>query len=73
MRCSHRGCSWRSIAPSTTAAAEQYADHLVTAHATTVDADIPDGMVQIKLGSEGDWVTTTPEEAFEIHERLHPE
>jgi hypothetical protein len=70
-RCSHPGCSWQAIAPSTDAAFEQYAEHLVDAHSRTVDVDIPDGMVQIKLREEGEWITTTFEEARKLHDTVH--
>ncbi|UVE49623.1 DUF1059 domain-containing protein [Haloferax larsenii] len=70
-RCSHPGCSWQAIAPSADAAMAQYAEHLVEAHAKTVEADIPDGMVQIKLQEDGEWITTTFEEARELHDSFH--
>ncbi|WP_049907593.1 DUF1059 domain-containing protein [Haloferax elongans] len=70
-RCSHPGCSWQAIAPSSDAAMAQYAEHLVEAHAKTVEADIPDGMVQIKLQEDGEWITTTFEEARELHDSFH--
>ena len=68
LRCSHPGCPWQAIAPSRDAAMDQYAAHLVDEHRETVDADIPDGMVQIKLAEDENWVTTTVEEARELHE-----
>lgn len=71
LRCSHPGCAWQAIAPSAEAASEQYAEHLVTEHAKTVDVDIPDGMVQVKLEADGEWITTTPEEARELHDAAH--
>ena len=70
-RCSHPGCSWQSIAPSPDAAVEQYAEHLVAAHSRSVDADVPDGMVQVRFRPEGEWVTTTFEEAQELHDAVH--
>ncbi|WP_396612722.1 DUF1059 domain-containing protein [Haloferax sp. S1W] len=70
-RCSHPGCSWQAIAPSDDAALEQYAEHLVNAHAKTVEADIPDGMVQIKLREDDEWITTTFEEARDLHDSFH--
>ncbi|MFB6107500.1 MAG: hypothetical protein ABEJ82_01505 [Haloplanus sp.] len=73
MRCSHPDCSWRAIAPSDRAAWTQYAEHLVTEHARTVDADIPEGMVQIKLDGADEWVTATVEEARELHDAVHEE
>jgi len=73
IRCSHPGCPWQAIAPSTAAARAQYAEHLVAEHATDVDADIPEGMVQVKLHEDGEWITTTIEEARALHEAAHDE
>ncbi|WP_416839625.1 hypothetical protein [Haloferax sp. DFSO52] len=67
-RCSHPGCSWQSIAPSGDAALEQFAEHLVESHSKTVDVDIPEGMVQIRLHEDDEWVTTTFEEAQKLHD-----
>ena len=71
VRCSHDDCHWRSIAPSATAAWGRYAEHLVEEHATAVDVDIPEGMVQVKLEGDGEWITTTPEHAHALHELVH--
>lgn len=71
VQCSYSGCSWRAIAPSEEAAWEQYAEHIVDEHARTVEAEIPEGKVQIKLESEGEWITTTMEEARKLHEAVH--
>ena len=71
IECSHHGCSWRAIAPATEAAWGQYADHLLADHSKTVEADIPEGMVQVKLGAEADWVTVSLEEAGELHAAAH--
>lgn len=71
VECSYAGCSWQSIAPSAAAAREQYAEHIVDEHARTVDAEIPEGMVQVKLESEGEWITTTIEEARKLHDAVH--
>lgn len=71
VRCSHPGCSWRSIAPSEDAAWTQYAEHLVEEHARAVDAEVPDGMVQIKRDDESEWMTVTFDEARNIHDALH--
>lgn len=73
VRCSHPGCSWQSIAPSDDAAWTQYAEHLVEEHARAVDAEIPDGMVQVKRQEDGEWLTVTFDEAMSIHEALHDE
>jgi predicted small metal-binding protein len=71
VHCSHPGCSWQAIAPSENAAWTQYAEHLVEEHAETVDVDVPDGMVQVKLRADGEWITATPEEARELHDAVH--
>lgn len=70
-RCERAGCGWQAIAPSEAVAAEQYARHLVEAHASEVDADVPEGMVQVRAGGSDDWVTMTPDEAREFHAALH--
>lgn len=67
-RCTHPGCSWQAFAPTEDAALAQYAEHLVEAHSKTVDVDIPDGMVQIRLQEGGEWITTTFEEARQLHD-----
>ncbi|MFC6865117.1 hypothetical protein ACFQGE_16840 [Halomicroarcula sp. GCM10025817] len=71
LRCSHEGCAWRAIAPSEAAARAQLADHVATEHATTVDADIPDGKVQVRLDGDDEWQTVTLEEAHELHRDVH--
>lgn len=71
VRCSYSDCSWQAIAPSDAAAWEQYAEHIVDEHARTVDADIPEGMVQVKLEQGGEWITTTPDEARKLHDAIH--
>lgn len=71
IRCSYDGCRWQSIAPSEEAAQEQYATHLVEAHTTEVDAEIPDGMVQVKMDAADDWRTMTPEQAAAFHRAVH--
>lgn len=71
MRCHRPGCSWEAIAPSRAAAREQYAEHLVEAHATTVEADVPEGMVQVKSGDADEWTTVTVEEARRLHGEHH--
>lgn len=71
LRCSHPDCGWQAIAPSEAAAWDQYGRHLVDAHARTVDADIPEGMVQIKLQEDDEWITATVEEAQRLHDSVH--
>lgn len=71
VRCSHPDCSWRPIAPSENAAWSQYATHLVEEHARRVDADIPNGMVQVKLAEDGEWMTVTVEQARRLHDVVH--
>ncbi|MDG5775310.1 hypothetical protein VB773_10515 [Haloarculaceae archaeon H-GB2-1] len=69
--CRQPGCGWQAIAPSESAAREQYLAHLLDEHTTDVDADVPEGMVQVKLDAEADWVTVTVAEAKRLHERNH--
>lgn len=71
VQCSYDDCSWRAIAPSEDAGMLQYAEHIINEHGRTVDEEIPDGMVQVKLEREGDWITTTVEEAHELHDAIH--
>ena len=71
IRCDRDGCGWRAIAPTESAAREQFATHLVSEHASTVDADIPDGMVQVRIGEDDEWQTVTPAEAKLLHDRSH--
>ncbi|MFC7134157.1 MULTISPECIES: hypothetical protein [Salinibaculum] len=71
VRCTRDGCGWESIAPSESAAQAQYADHLVTEHARRVDADIPEGMVQVRLDEGDEWRTMTVEQATAFHEAVH--
>jgi|GEM_PF-4686330 len=70
-RCTRPGCRWQAIAPTEQAAREQYVDHLLDEHVTEVEADIPEGMVQIKLGADEEWRTVTPEEAHQLHQDHH--
>lgn len=71
VRCAYDGCGWRAIAPSETAAEEQYAEHIVTDHAEEVDAEIPDGMVQVRNGEDAEWRTMTLEQALAFHDAVH--
>jgi hypothetical protein len=52
------------------AAEEALAEHVVREHATEVDADVPEGMVQVRVG-DGEWRTMTPAAARAYHESLH--
>jgi predicted small metal-binding protein len=70
-RCPTPGCGWRAIAPSEAAAREQYAEHLIAAHAEPVEADIPEGMVQVRVGEDDEWRTMTFEQATAFHEAVH--
>lgn len=71
VRCPRTGCRWQSIAPSEEAARTQYAKHLVAEHTTEVDAEIPDGMVEVRLGEDDEWRLMTVEEAKALHEDHH--
>lgn len=73
LQCSHPGCGWQAVAPSKRAAWDTYAEHLVTEHARGVEATIPEGMVQVKLGADSEWTTVSTEEARELHEGLNGE
>lgn len=67
LRCYHPGCRWQSIAPSLPAAREQYVEHLVDEHVREVDAEVPEGMVQVRFGEDDEWRTVTREEARRLH------
>lgn len=54
--CPHPDCAWIPIAPSREAAREQYAAHIVSAHAREVDVDLPPGTVQV-TDDDGEWTT----------------
>lgn len=69
--CNRPGCGWRAIAPSAAAAVKQYARHVLEAHSTEVEADVPEGMVQVRSGEDDEWTTMTVEEAREFHAGLH--
>lgn len=71
VRCTHPGCGWQSIAPSEAIAREQFADHLVEAHAREVDADVPDGKVQVRIDEDDEWRTMTFEQAKAFHEAVN--
>jgi predicted small metal-binding protein len=71
VRCTHADCGWQSIAPSEAAAQRQYADHLVDVHAETVDREIPDGLVEVRLGEDDEWRTMTFEQAQAFHDAVH--
>jgi hypothetical protein len=65
-QCSRPNCGWQTFAPSPQVAREQYLTHLVEAHTQDVDADVPEGMVQVHVGDD-EWVTVSPDEATELH------
>ena len=71
LQCPHTGCRWHAIAPSKNVALRRYAEHIVDEHSTAVDADVPEGMVQVRLRRDGPWITTTRERARELHDALH--
>lgn len=66
MRCRHDDCGWHAIAPSDPAARKQYAEHIVAEHAHEVDADVPEGMVEVHV--DGEWHTVTPAAAKVLHD-----
>lgn len=67
-QCSRPGCRWQALAPSSAAEREQYLDHLVDAHTQEVDAEVPEGMVQVHVGDD-EWVTVSLDEANELHRK----
>ena len=71
VHCTHDDCGWHAIAPSPAAAKRQYATHLVEEHASEVDADIPDGKVQVRIDEDDEWRTMTFEQAKTFHEAVN--
>lgn len=71
MRCSRSDCGWEAIAPSEDAARDRYVEHLLEEHTTTVEDEIPDGMVRVKACDADEWTTVTVEEARRLHEEFH--
>lgn len=71
VRCSYEACPWQSIAPSDSAAQKQLAKHVVERHGVQVDADVPDGKVQVRFADDGEWQTVTAAEAKRLHEERH--
>lgn len=63
--CERADCGWQSIAPSEEAAFEQYVDHLLDEHTRVVEADVPEGTVQVRVGDE--WRTVARAEARQLH------
>lgn len=61
LACPEADCGWRALAPSRRAALSQLAEHLVDEHGTVVDADVPEGEVQVRR--DGEWRTLPVEEA----------
>lgn len=64
-------CGWQAIAPSEEAAERQLEAHFIDVHTEEVDAEIPPGMVQVRLGGDDEWVTMTFEEAMAYHQSRH--
>jgi hypothetical protein len=64
VRCEQEDCGWVAIAPSERAAWRQYEEHVLDEHVESVDADVPDGHVQVRT-DDGEWKTLTIEEAEE--------
>ncbi|KZN26361.1 hypothetical protein A4G99_21400 [Haladaptatus sp. R4] len=67
IRCSQADCGWVAIAPSERAALNQYEAHLLETHVETVEAEIPDGYVQVRT-EDGEWKTMRAEDAREFHD-----
>lgn len=70
-QCPLPDCGWSAIAPSEEAASRQLEDHFIEVHTEEVDADIPEGMVQVRCGPDDEWRTMTPEEARAFHQALY--
>lgn len=64
-----RGCGWRRITPTAAVARRLKAEHVAEVHARHVDADIPEGRVQVRL--DDTWITTTTARARDLHDDLH--
>ncbi|RBI64540.1 hypothetical protein DMJ13_08700 [halophilic archaeon] len=62
VRCEQEDCGWVAIAPSGRAAWRQYEEHVLAEHVETVEADVPDGHVQVRT-DDGEWTTMEIEEA----------
>lgn len=71
MRCPETNCGWQAIAASESAAQAQLSEHLVDEHTESVDADIPDGKVQVRSGDDDEWLTMTVEQAAAYHDQVH--
>ena len=71
LHCEHPNCGWTAIAPSERVARERYVDHLLDEHTREVDAEIPEGTVQVKVGDDDEWTTVPLEEARQIREEFH--
>lgn len=73
VRCTHPTCGWQSIAASAAGGREQLAEHLVAAHAREVDAeaDIPEGMVQVRVDGDDEWRTLSVEQARALQRAVH--
>ncbi len=67
IQCSQQGCGWVAIAPSKQSARRQYEDHILSEHVTTVEAEVPDGHVQVRT-DDGEWKTITKEQAREFYD-----
>lgn len=61
LACPEDDCGWQAVAPSRRAALAQLAEHLVAEHGTVVDADVPEGTVQVR--QNGEWTTVPVEDA----------
>jgi len=58
------------MAPTAAAGRRQLAEHLVAEHTDSVDAEVPEGKVQVSLDGE-EWVTVTVEEARRLHREFY--
>lgn len=73
IRCSRPGCRWQAVAASRDGATDQFAEHLVDAHATVHEGTVPEGMVQVRFDGGEEWLTMTVEDAIVLHALRHDE
>lgn len=68
IRCTQPGCRWQAIAASREAAEAQLDEHLREEHLEDVPAELPEGVVQVKVDEDDDWQTLTLEDVDRLFE-----
>jgi predicted small metal-binding protein len=63
--CPHPDCGWQSLAPSEGAAYEQYASHVVEVHGEWVETEVPEGTIEVRHETDGDWRRIPTDELFD--------